>query len=445
MKLKWFTLWLMAIAGAAHGQWFHETVDTTNDNYTTIALNQDGRPAIVYLKGSIPGNLIFAEHDGSVWQKNTIVTESMWFYTPYPSLDFDYLGRPHLAYYSPSPRYLRHAWRDETGWHTEVVDSSTGTNNRMASMAIGPNNQIHIAYIINGGTTVRYAYYDGTSWSKQTIPSTAYCLWLSIDVDSQNHPHIVTTGKDYYCNMGSGWLYDTLDYTTIVGSPTIRLDSQDHPHIIFYSGDAYHLWHNGSAWQLEVAMAHGWLTNSDLDANDKCHIVHSDYNQPCSLAYSTNASGAWTSEVISTTKKYYAEGNFKIAVGPGGTIHVVERDTVGSTAVIVYHRRPGSGVAAGQPNSLVPQRLSLLAAPNPFNQAVEIQYSLLEKGRASIDLYDLTGRHIKNLFRGTSPQGVHRLKWNGTDDNGRFLPAGVYIARLSGVGGYATSKIVKFR
>jgi len=49
-------------------------------------------------------------------------------------------------------------------------------------------------------------------------------------------------------------------------------------------------------------------------------------------------------------------------------------------------------------------------------------------GPQSIHIYDLTGRKRATLDLGAGAGGV--VQWNGRDDDGRRVPAGLYFARL---------------
>ncbi len=68
--------------------------------------------------------------------------------------------------------------------------------------------------------------------------------------------------------------------------------------------------------------------------------------------------------------------------------------------------------------------------PNPFNPATQIEFGLPVENFIKLDIYNLLGQQIKNLVRGTMPPGRHKIKWNGLNDDGQPVPAGVYIYRL---------------
>ncbi len=72
----------------------------------------------------------------------------------------------------------------------------------------------------------------------------------------------------------------------------------------------------------------------------------------------------------------------------------------------------------------------LSAFPNPFSSQLTIRFSLPEAGPASLLIFDLQGRLIRQLQSGQLDAGDHQQQWNGDDQSGRALPAGVYFIQL---------------
>ena len=69
-------------------------------------------------------------------------------------------------------------------------------------------------------------------------------------------------------------------------------------------------------------------------------------------------------------------------------------------------------------------------APNPFNSVTVISYTLHKQGFALLDVFALTGQRVAVLHKGPNKAGVHRVHWDGRDDQGRPLASGVYLYRL---------------
>jgi choice-of-anchor B domain-containing protein len=67
--------------------------------------------------------------------------------------------------------------------------------------------------------------------------------------------------------------------------------------------------------------------------------------------------------------------------------------------------------------------------PNPATGAVTLVLELPAAGPAEVELIDTAGRRVRTLYRGSAPAGPLELRWDGTADDGRLAPPGLYFAR----------------
>ena len=68
--------------------------------------------------------------------------------------------------------------------------------------------------------------------------------------------------------------------------------------------------------------------------------------------------------------------------------------------------------------------------PNPFNPATNIQFELHKDTHVEITIYDILGREVKKLVSGELVSGDHQVIWDGTNDLGISVSAGVYFYQL---------------
>jgi hypothetical protein len=71
--------------------------------------------------------------------------------------------------------------------------------------------------------------------------------------------------------------------------------------------------------------------------------------------------------------------------------------------------------------------------PNPFRGATAIPVEGPPGRRAVLEIFDVSGRRVRAL-EGTFAEGRGVLTWDGRDETGRTVPAGVYTYRLQGSG-----------
>jgi cytochrome c peroxidase len=95
-------------------------------------------------------------------------------------------------------------------------------------------------------------------------------------------------------------------------------------------------------------------------------------------------------------------------------------------------------------NAGVPALSPGATAPNPFRTNTTIHFALTQRVPVSLHVYNVAGRLVRELIptQGLSG-GEHRMIWNGRDDEGRKVPAGMYFYRLnSGTSGF-TGRLVR--
>jgi len=106
---------------------------------------------------------------------------------------------------------------------------------------------------------------------------------------------------------------------------------------------------------------------------------------------------------------------------------------------------PDSASVTGAPLPTAPVALRIAAAPNPAAGATRFAIDLPHDGDARVEVYDLSGRRVATVAGGHRAAGRASLAWNGHDDAGRPLGAGVYLARVSAGGATATTRLVRVR
>ncbi len=82
----------------------------------------------------------------------------------------------------------------------------------------------------------------------------------------------------------------------------------------------------------------------------------------------------------------------------------------------------------------VPAIPSLTSFPNPFNPHTTVRCRLAAPAAVRLRIYDPRGHEVAALYRGDLPAGDHAWIWDGTDEAGRGVATGVYLARLEVAG-----------
>ncbi|MEO0093538.1 MAG: FlgD immunoglobulin-like domain containing protein, partial [candidate division WOR-3 bacterium] len=75
--------------------------------------------------------------------------------------------------------------------------------------------------------------------------------------------------------------------------------------------------------------------------------------------------------------------------------------------------------------------LGVWLTPNPTYAKVRIRYGVPTEGKIELAVYNILGERKRTLVNGVRPIGEYSLNWDGKDDNGKKLSAGIYIITLN--------------
>ncbi len=67
------------------------------------------------------------------------------------------------------------------------------------------------------------------------------------------------------------------------------------------------------------------------------------------------------------------------------------------------------------------------AYPNPFNPKIIIDYKVVKNGFVKMDIYDLKGSLVKNIFQNYHQIGNYSVSWNGENELGNKVASGNYF------------------
>ncbi len=236
--------------------------------------------------------------------------------------------------------------------------------------------------------------------------------------------------------------YARAERTSGLGSQALSFDTASATDIVF---DPQHLVQRQAgfvadevvqAWDLRVVAAPATLRIS---------VAPQDAGVDLGLSVFDSQSGAYFQ--ASTAAIASADG-----AGPGGSEHVVFDVATNDVYGLVITNRNGAAgdytiyVEADEGTSTpeaTPVSLALLpSSPNPFNPRTTVRYTLPAAATVDLAIYDLQGRRLRQLLAGgIQASGTHAVVFDGTDDAGATLGAGVYLCRLAADGKVFNQKL----
>ena len=105
----------------------------------------------------------------------------------------------------------------------------------------------------------------------------------------------------------------------------------------------------------------------------------------------------------------------------------------------------GSGGIVGVPDPPPAATLEGVT-PNPLAGTGRLSFSTSRPGALAVDVFDARGRHVRRVLdKDDAPAGLFVTPLDGRGEDGRLLPAGIYLYRVRSVDGEKAGKFVIVR
>lgn len=329
----------------------------------------------------------------------------------------------------------------------EVHSYSSGSANFIAPFVIAPSSPsviyggMHsVEKSTNGGSS--WFYPDGSSDWNGTAVATIGVAWTDPDHvvagtgDSGSSPTIEirwsTDGGASWTVVGGGQLPDRY--------PTDFTYDFNDPGRVWATFSGY-----GTGHVFESTDAGATWTDRSGDLPDiPVQSVALDPDYPA-MAYVGTDLGTYQTTDGGATWVDFNSG-MPIAMVTDLAVHAASRTlraaTFGNGVWEAALPEPGAtGVEiAGGPASASGGLQLAAGRPNPFRERTALSFSLDRPADVRLAIYDAAGRRVRTLADGPRPAGPGSADWDGRDDTGRRVAAGVYFARLEASGAEPVSR-----
>jgi hypothetical protein len=303
---------------------------------TSVATGNDGSVHVCFIDQYLPEpeffTLRYAFRPGPAdpWQTETVceVTDE----SPSASLVLDVAGVPHIAF--PSAGDLNLTFKDEAGWHFEVL-YEPGYAGTRPSLVLTDDGTLHAAFCDVSLEALRYLRKAGASTSVELVDAEGSAgRGSSIAVSSANYPSIsyyfdeVFRGLKYAWEDQTGWHAEVVDTFGVSGlSSSLALDAADRAHIAYseeLADDLKYARKDETGWTLvtvdsEGAVGH-WVSLA-LDADGFPHISYGDWTLEWSMKYAYEDGRGWHVETFDDG--WMVGGRNAIAVDSNQRPHVI--------------------------------------------------------------------------------------------------------------------------
>jgi len=79
------------------------------------------------------------------------------------------------------------------------------------------------------------------------------------------------------------------------------------------------------------------------------------------------------------------------------------------------------------------------------NEKTSVAFNLPAAAVVTVNVYDSSGRKVRDLYSGSSASGLNTMQWDGRNDGGQRVSSGVYTVKVEGGGINQTRRVVVVR
>jgi photosystem II stability/assembly factor-like uncharacterized protein len=299
-------------------------------------------------------------------------------------------------------------------------------------------------WVVGGNGCVGRTTDGGNSWDQNFLPwykaeyygisfIDQYEGWIVAGL-----PDSLLTGQGYINHSTDGgvnWdsLYESTGYQDFydvrffdnLNGIVVGGDESNYAPIIWKTTDG------GLNWSTVAAPANAYYLRA-LDFVGNCGWAVGRFG---SIIYSTTAGNSWAFQANPATTTLFdvdfSDSLHGIACGQNIILYTTDGGQTWNQSAVEEN-------VANKTAS----RIFLRAAPNPARNRIKIKFNPGQEHsaeRIELKIYDITGRLIRSFTLCPMP---YALTWDGTDQSGQPVPAGVYLVRLSNGGKTAQIKLI---
>jgi hypothetical protein len=291
--------------------------------------------------------------------------------------------------------------------------------------------------------------------SAGTPPSTPYSAWVRLGITALSGGYTKTDSFRVY--IGSPGFSDNVENSAV----TSTYDLEGDWHI---TGQSYHS--AGHSWWCGDSASGGYLDEQNISLATRDIILGTsstlsfwhryatevDYDYGY-LEYSSDGGASWQNlATFNGSQPSWTQASYDLSFLEAGTLVRIRFRFYSDYSIndlgwyvddIVIQGATGVG---GGGQTSVPTGLMLgLAYPNPSKGRLAIGYQLPGPSLVEIKVYNIQGQQVRVLASENKPAGSHAVIWDGCDQAGRAVSAGVYLYRLNAAGQSRTGKLAIIR
>jgi len=237
---------------------------------------------------------------------------------------------------------VRYAYWTGTAWDRQTVDVAGGAS---ATLALDGSGRPRMAYVTTGGE-VRYASWNGSSWDVQAVATLASGP-VDLALANSGDPriaYVTAAGQLKFASWKSpSWTVSTVD-SGVTGGLSLAMDAHDKPRLSYVAGQSLkYATLKGSTWTGQVvdagAAGFGGGFNALAIVSGVPHIAY-DGPGGHTLVYASLSGSTWTQQTVDAPGATADEGTVaqvSLVIDGSGNPHVAYLAGSGAAATATKH------------------------------------------------------------------------------------------------------------
>jgi hypothetical protein len=424
-----------------------------------IAVNKENELFVIWSDYDQPSNdllarIYFTTYKNSQWSTRMPVTTELGNADWTPDIAVDTSGNPHIVWGEWLSGDVFYKYFDGNEWSDKINVSETQGGAFYPCIAIGNDNIVHIGW--HEGGKAYYRQLKGNQWSERIIISDRGGQ-VKLCTDSEGAVHftwlsygpIAYEWRIWYRKLADNVFsepevvyFDTTQQPS--GQPDIAVFNNNLPAIVWkhsvQSGPdiskIFYSEHNGEEWSEAAAISdssRSYRPDIAVDKNNNIYVIW-DYSNAVAnkldvlFTYRNGTNWAQTQNI--SYQLQYNSGAAKIVIDQENNLYVIwyyvqPSPTPKGEIYYSYHDKITSVIEDN--NLLSDYNIKLYQNyPNPFNPETTIEFSITQREKVIIEIYDLLGQKVRVLLDEEMEKGQYKINFNA---NG--LPSGIYFYKVS--------------
>jgi len=342
---------------------------------------------------------------------------------------------------------------DGNQWSQPFTVSQGMYGSEYNNIVIDNNDRIYVFWLYLT-KLMYYRYFEYNTWSDIICPYPGDHNWFlySAKVDDLNNiccvgyfsdpgppvfPQSIIYFKYEYLN--NYWTDKTVISKNASGGGTdIDINIQDYPHIAYrqstiggpapYNDSTMYTFYDGNSWSTpELVVNDPYEQQIAIDTYDRVHIIDREkLENGTKLVHYRKINDMWQGYIIDEAENSVG---MPTLLKTNGFLYLVYTYSAqindGDIYFVKYDVTTGEEFKT---KIILKQNINIY--PNPFVTQTTIEFTTKISHHYDIYISDINGKRIKTLEEKEFSPGKYKIKWNGTDKNGREVKNGTYLIRL---------------